>query len=176
MGFHIAEVQTPNPEHQKGSHLNWVDLDCQVKNLDSHSVLFCVLWYFVPTMNAACTFPPRQQGPGDSIACRVNGLAVIYTAAYTCSGSCSRAMALHFIGMNCSCVWSCCTAKTRLPSWGQVWINKWSLEQEVSLQIRQVEVDDPTRLRWTICVSDHREEWGILANTGERLAMAGEPV
>jgi len=25
----IAEVQTPNPDHQMGSHLNWVDLDCQ---------------------------------------------------------------------------------------------------------------------------------------------------
>jgi len=42
-GAPIAEVQTPNPKHQKGSHLNWVDLDCQVITLDSHSVLFCVL-------------------------------------------------------------------------------------------------------------------------------------
>jgi len=46
----IAKVQTPNPEHQKGSHLSWVDLDCQVITLDSHSVVFCVLRYS-PSMN-----------------------------------------------------------------------------------------------------------------------------
>jgi len=40
MGDIIAEVQTPNPEHQKGSHLDWVDLDYQVITLDSHSVVF----------------------------------------------------------------------------------------------------------------------------------------
>ena len=33
-------MQTPNPKHQKGSHLNWVGLDCQVITLDSHSVVF----------------------------------------------------------------------------------------------------------------------------------------